>query len=171
MKVIGMDPGFANFGLVSAEVSDTYGLRFTNVATFVTKPCKELSAAQDLISRIEDTHLDVACWVGGGVQVLCIEGMSHPPNSSSAVKLGASHGMAASLSSMWVPERTYVESPQHIRKTVTGDKKPTEQQAHDVLLAAHPELKTFYDTATKGARVHWMDAACAVLAWYLEEEL
>jgi len=177
--IVGIDPGFANLGVVIAskprQIDDVV---FTKVGCMKTSPCKELSAAQDLILRSDDLTYNLRYFVRGGgdsdgeypsVYAMCVEGFSRPPNVISAIKLGASHGAIGCLVSEWQPEVVVVEQPQAIRKAVMGVEKgktPPEDEVHAFLLERYPELAQLLETHNKGDRPHILDAAACVVGAY-----
>lgn len=166
LKVIGMDPGLANFGIVSAEYGAGGELAFTRVATMETTPCKDLSKGEDLIDRCWDLGRSINWWVTVHPYTVCVEAFSRPPNATSAIMLGSAHGVVGSLLSLWWPEELFVSSPQDIRKAVMHQEKvPKEEAVHEFLLENYPELKKFYDKDTKDRSRHWLDAAASVVAW------
>lgn len=173
--IVGIDPGFANLGVVIAskprQINDVV---FVKVGCMRTSPCKELSAAQDLVMRADDLAADLRYFVEEGkeyadVYAVCVEGFSRPPSVTSAIKLGASHGVIGGLIADWCPEVIYVDQPQAIRKEVMGVEKgktPPEDEVHAFLLARYPELAQLLEPHNKGDFPHILDAAACVVAAY-----
>lgn len=166
MNIIGIDPGFASLGFTLATLDDELGVIFTEAKCLRTSKCKEYSAAEDIFSRCETIGETLEYWTRAlDVYAVCIEGMSFPRNASSATKLGASHGVLASLNATaWLPDRIYIRSPQHVRKVVTGLKKPTEAEAHQATLLGRPELRALVNPLNKGQLPHVLDAAAVIVA-------
>lgn len=172
--IVGIDPGFANLGVVIAEQPKGLDVVFTKVGCMKTSPCKGLSAAQDLVMRADDLALDLRYFVEEGawhadVYAMCVEGFSRPPSVTSAIKLGASHGVIGGLIADWCPEVIYVDQPQAIRKLVMGVEKgktPPEEKVHKYLLERYPELGKLLEGRNKGDIPHILDAAACVVAAY-----
>ena len=91
--------------------------------------------------------------------------MSYPRNASSAVKLGASHGVLAAIASACFDCEVTMLSPFAARKIVTGLKKPTEEETHDVLRVRFDELHMMTRDLPKKDTPHILDAAAQVVAW------
>lgn len=163
--IYGFDPGFASFGFVTA-VPDGEGFTFTDARCIVTRPNSAYPKATDLLVRSQLIAEALKFWITAPY-AFCIEAMSYPRNASSAVKLGASHGILAALLAEHYPDVIYVESPQHIRKTVTGLAKPTEEETHDWLLV-HTNIADLIKDMRKGERPHVLDAAATVAAAFKE---
>lgn len=162
MRVLGIDPGFASLGWAEAE-SNLGGLAFTRVGNVHTKKDPNRSAAEDLFERCRIISSGLlTCNVP---ELVCLEAMSHPRNASSATKLGASHGVIAALVEACFTCDVTMLSPLAARKVVTGLKKPTETQAHEVLLTSYPELCLLIDGLRKKDTPHILDAAVQVVAW------
>ena len=162
MKVLGIDPGFASLGWVEAE-SNLGGLAFTRVGCIHTKKDGDKPAARDLFDRCVELSTGIReCNVP---ELLCVEAMSHPRNASSAVKLGASHGMLAAIASACFDCEVTMLSPFAARKIVTGLKKPTEEETHAKLRHDFPELDEMVASLLKKDLPHIMDAAAQVVAW------
>lgn len=175
MIIVGIDPGFANLGVVIAsmprQIDDVV---FTKVGCMRTSPCKVLSAAQDLVMRADDLAANLRYFVEEGkeypdVYAVCAEGFSRPPSVTSAIKLGASHGVIGGLIADWCPEVIYIDQPQAIRKLVMRVEKgktPPEEHVHKYLLGCYPELDKLLGGHNKGDRPHILDAAACVVAAY-----
>lgn len=163
MRVLGVDPGFATFGWAEAHVGQGL-LAFTALGSTFTVKDPDLSAADDLFTRCED--------IAGNLlernvpDLLCLEAMSHPRNASSATKLGASHGVIAAVVAACFECDVTMLSPYQARKVLTGLKKPTEQEAHDVLRALYPEVQLLTRDFKKKELPHALDAAVQVAAWW-----
>lgn len=161
--IIGLDPGFAHFGYCLAD----NWLDVIDMGTIRTKKCDDYSNAEDIFSRCQDIGAYLAHTVsllGGDVYAVCVEGMSYPRNASSAVKLGAAHGVVAQLTNEWCPERIVVLSPQAIRKTITGKKKGyTEEEVHK-RLRFDDRVDDWAEKARKWELPHALDARAAMVA-------
>lgn len=162
MRVIGIDPGFAALGWVEAE-SELAGLTFTRVGCIHTMKGIDKSAARDLFDRCTDI---TDCLLGLNVPgLLCVEAMSYPRNSSSATKLGASHGVIAAVALACFRCEVTMLSPLAARKIVTGLKKPSERDAHYAVVTDYPDLADLVDGLLKKNLPHILDAAVQVVAW------
>lgn len=174
MKVIGCDPGLATFGVVEAALAKNIeDVVFVRAACFFSTPCKELSKAQNLISRTEELAGNLSYFVDRGdyadVYAVCTEGHSYPRFTQAAVLLGAGNGVLGARLDDWQPHVIFCEQPQAIRKAVLGvgvGKTPPEADVHAFLLARYPELADMMKPLRKAARPHILDAAAAVVAAY-----
>jgi Holliday junction resolvasome RuvABC endonuclease subunit len=173
MKVVGMDPGLRNFGICIAELDkDNVHLEFIEMATFTTKPCKDLTKVQDLIMRGDNMVDNLTYYVEQGedyanVFACCVEGFSRPPSVTSAIMLGAANGIVSALIARWSPEVISVETPQHIRKSIlpqANKKTPSEELVHAHLLDTYPEVADWHSRHPKYMHEHVLDAVAAVVA-------
>lgn len=173
MKVIGMDPGIRNFGICVGHIHlGGSNVAFSKMTTMRTTPCKELSAAQDLIMRCDNLTRDLDYYVNEGQEVhdvyaVCIEGFSRPPNVTSAIKLGAANGVVGALVERWCPEVIYIRSPQDIRRGVLpmpSKKVPAEEDVHAALLGRYDEVAVWKAVTPKYMHEHVLDAVAAVEA-------
>jgi len=173
--IVGLDPGFANFGVVTAW-NLRGGLVFDRGAVIKTRPCKDLSKAEDLISRSDSLAQDLAWFVEQGrppdVFAVCCEGFSRPPHAGTAIKLGAANGIVGALCSRWTPNVISVETPSNIRKRIFGAKRtPPEADVHAWLIELYRELGPILEDYCKGDRLHILDAAAAVVAAFKQGRL
>jgi len=171
MKVIGMDPGLRNFGICVAEVDpESYKVDFLDMTTLRTTPCDTLIKAQDLIMRADNMTHDIIHFVEKGhgeadIFAMCVEGFSRPPSVTSAIMLGAAHGIVGALTQRWNPEVIHVQSPQAIRKSLIElpkKKTPPEEMVHEMLLNSWPEVKEWHSRTPKYMHEHVLDAVAAV---------
>jgi Holliday junction resolvasome RuvABC endonuclease subunit len=176
MRIIGFDPGLASLGVVIASVPRQIDdIVFTKVGFVSTTKCDTLSVAADLTMRAGELAANLVYFVEEGreydcdIFAACIEGMSYPPHTQAAVKLGAANGVIGALLARWNPEVIYVEQPQRIRKDVLGTasgRVPSEESVHAHLLERYPELSTLLQSSRNVAKPHILDAAACVVAAY-----
>lgn len=168
MRVLGIDPGFAALGWARAETGNGF-LAFTDLGALFTKKDPDRSAAHDLFERCQGLALDLSHL--GTADILCVEGMSFPRNASSAMKLGASHAIIATLVETSFFSKVVLCSPWQARKTLTGLAKPTEEEAHEALVATYPEVADITRDFKKKQLPHALDAAVQVAAWWKNKGL
>ena len=166
MRVLGLDPGFATFGFAEAYAMRDQ-LLFTKLGAFFTVKDDDASAATDLFERCRDITSNLLAL--NVPDLLCVEAMSYPRNASSATKLGASHGVIAAVVESCFECGVTMLSPYQARKVLTGLKKPTEQDAHEHLLALYPEVADITKDYRKKVIPHALDAAVQVAAWWKTE--
>lgn len=165
MRLLGIDPGLASFGIASAVWEDGV-LRFTGGDCYRTKKNPDVPARQDLWERLQ--LLAAKLPNPKAYDLVLVEGMSHVRDASVASKLSAVHGVLATwcLSGELVAG---VSSPQDIRKTVLGASKvPPEAEVHDYLLENYPNLAEIVLSLPKYAQPHILDAGAAIVAFTKE---
>lgn len=165
MRILGIDPGFANLGFCTVSL-DEDGLVFQEAWVIQTRRDPGKHAAVDLFDRCRFIaegfpHVPLFDLVG-------LEGYTYPPTTQAAVKLGAGHGVVAAAFGFWdlgdIPP-VVILSPQQARKLVIpGPMVPKEEDVHAKLLADHPSLETALGDLPKSKRVHALDAAVLAFA-------
>lgn len=175
MNYIGIDPGFANTGVVVASTGTTCtvyvgdqehrheSVYFESARVIRTK--KEAgSASEDNVRRATEIYhaLSTICRVSEG-DVMYVEAMSFPRNASTAAKMAMCWGVIASVSQEEsIP--VHQLGPKTIRNLVARKKKATEAETHRVLLEEYPELARLIASFNQADRCHVLDAAAAIVA-------
>jgi crossover junction endodeoxyribonuclease RuvC len=166
VRVLGLDPGLASFGWAVADL-EVSGLAVVDVGVFCTvKSARKhgVLAADDGVRRARELGLRLAGLLDRHrPAVVCAEAMSHPRHASSAGKLAMAWGVvAAELERRGLP--LAMESPQGIKKALTGARDASKEDVGAALLARWPGLAVLLAPLPKGLHEHAQDALAAIVA-------
>jgi len=173
MRILGVDPGFANFGWCIARY-DGKELVVTGCGVIRTeKDKRKVLAPVDNVERmrrigdeLEQVMLEVSPisnLVERRISIICAESMSHVPHASSAAKLSLAWGVLAEASRV-VQVPILQRSPQEIKKAVTGSKKASKAQMKDTLCKQFPSLSEPLGAVVGSLQEHPVDALGAIVA-------
>lgn len=97
VNALGIDPGLANCGWAQMALNGAVTVEACGVIT--TEPAKKkagIHTAHDIIRRVEYLYRELYS-LAGSVDLICIEGISIPRNSSATLKLGTAFGAITAL--------------------------------------------------------------------------
>lgn len=169
LSLLGIDPGFAAFGLAVAQEDAAGKLHFERVSVLHTQPDKAAKKnrrkTEDNADRLQllaselvpavDTFRPVA---------ICIEAIALPfgkVQSSVVSALGRVRGMIDMLS--FIHKLPVIEAhPIRIKKLMTGRANATKDDVREALTALYPELIPIFDDMNKGDLEHAADACAAI---------
>lgn len=155
--VMGIDPGFAETGIVLARKQGD-GWVFTEAEVIRTKKGEGL-VAEDNTRRTRELYLKLEEFLAWEVKACFAEAMSHPRNASTAGKMSLCWGaLIGGCAANKVD--LYQLSPQKIRKALNGN----EDEVHAWLQVEYPELVELTRYESKARRRHLFDAAACVVA-------
>ena len=167
-NILGVDPGFANFGLAVASLKgDGLGsLLYMNVLSTEKSTKKENSySSEDSVRRASLIFESLASIVQQYAPVaICAESMSFPRSSSVSHKMGIGWGVLISVAaSKNIP--ILHASPQAIKQAVHGTKVATKVEVKQGVLRVfgNHSIALVHHLAA-GAHEHPFDAAAAILA-------
>jgi Holliday junction resolvasome RuvABC endonuclease subunit len=144
--VIGIDPGFASFGLAVVQLYPAFErvIAMDVVRTKRSNIKSRILEADDSIRRVREISTAFMKYVAEYSPVaFCAESMSYPRNASSAAKVAMSWGAIASIAERnLIP--VFQASPQTIRNRLTGAKKASKDKIRDVLIDMYGD-KTDFD--------------------------
>jgi Holliday junction resolvasome RuvABC endonuclease subunit len=178
MRILGLDPGFANLGWCVAiyepgPPGPREGLSVTDMGCIETKkdPRKVL-VSYDNVRRAQaiTRQLRGIIWELSSdeepvrlVDAIAIEAMSFPPNASSAAKMSLCWGVISAVSHLWQMPMIQV-SPQDIKEAVTGSRKASKALIETTLSERYPEVSKLLEDTPASRREHPYDALGAIVA-------
>ena len=176
MKVLGVDPGFANFGWCVSRISvdreggvPTVGINPIICGVFntaksskkdkVLAPNDEFRRCKDLYTMLDDVVAE------NNVRMICAEGMSSPRNAVTVRMLGYAWGIIASVCERRMIPLAQV-SPKQLKKKVCGRISVTDIELHEEIFRRFPGFKGVVETfvTAKSKREHAIDALGATEA-------
>jgi len=171
MRILGLDPGFANIGWCMGTLTDGL-LVVSDLGTIETKKdTRKVLVSVDNMRRAREITEALAglVWSHDGVEVvrevdcLCVEEMSYPRNASNAAKMAMTWGVISAVSEMWgLP--VVQASPQQIKEAVTNSRKASKQMMLGCLQADYPEIEGLLAPIPSSRREHPVDALGAIVA-------
>lgn len=173
MKILGVDPGFANFGWCVVNVSRHPTLGAVAVSpvkcgVFRTeKSAKRLKvlAPNDEFRRCKELFVSIRSLVEDeGVRMVCAEGMSSPRNAATVRMLGYTWGILASVCEQAQIPLAQV-SPKQLKKKLCGRISATDAELHDEVRRQYPTYQALVDFIRATTKhEHAFDALAAVHA-------
>lgn len=168
MKIIGLDPGYASFGIAVADLTVT-GARFEQLRVVTTKPSAQkrtLRKADDMADRLAVVGRELRRFVGRDVVALCVEATVLPHERGIQTSVVSGLGRARGLVDMLALEYglpVIEEFPQTLKLITTGKRNATKEEIRTALERLHPELAALWP-ARRGDLEHAGDAAASVIA-------
>jgi crossover junction endodeoxyribonuclease RuvC len=163
MRIVGIDPGFANLGLAAVELHQPAGSTLLGIKLVRTQPTakKQRMAAADDESRrlaeIEDAM--ISFFDEYKPDIVAMENPPWGKNAhavkSCALMWGAAHCLCRTRGLVLINV-----SAQEIKKALTGNKSASKEEVFDAVKSKHP---TFTKWPTIAAVEHVADAAGAAL--------
>lgn len=174
LKLIGLDPGLANFGWSIAELPNLGSgkPRFINAGAWRTEPSKELKRLRkmddtaercthlaELLRDLVEAHRPIA---------LCVEAIALPyrPGRGMQISVISALGRVRGLIDMLAAERQLAvleESPQRVKKLIAGTIGATKATVQEALEREYPELRSIWPTQLTLLE-HAADACAAIHA-------
>lgn len=166
MRILGIDPGFANMGYaIATYTSDSLVQRLVVREMGVirtTKSTRMITASRDnarrtkmLFERLRELAENCDC--------ICMESMSFPRSASTAGKLSAGSAAVACVASLYaLPIEENL--PTDIKLAVTGSKKASKSKMAEELLAIFPECIAHLEGIPASRQEHPLDALGAIVA-------
>lgn len=165
MIVLGVDPGFANFGWALANVQRTEidPLCVGVITTEKSHKRSRVLASDDEFLRSKELYEGISALVRRNhVKLICAEGMSSPRNAVTVRMLGYAWGTLASICSSNGIPMTQI-SPNNMKKKLVGRVKATDAQLHREITERYPKMETLIQSVTqKAKREHAYDAMIAI---------
>ena len=155
MRILGLDPGFANFGwavlsggeFISAGVwrQQKSVRRLSEYHQTYLRAVELGRKLRDLVERLKPS-------------LVVAEEFSHVRNAAVNVKIGFAWGLVAALDMrvVMVPSR-------EVRRVLCGRRSATKTAVHDRVITLHPELKRLIQAIPKTRQEHPLDAAAVIL--------
>ncbi len=168
MNVLGVDPGFANFGWCVAEVLSNGKIRPIDAGVIVTeKTAKKLKvlSPDDEFRRSRELYLglrDIVC--RREVRMVSAEGMSSPRNAATVRMLGYAWGVIASICEHYCLPLAQV-NPKQLKKKICGRMSVTDLELHNAVRKLYPEIQPILNKTTiMSKQEHGYDALSAIEA-------
>lgn len=165
--VMGVDPGFANFGYCLSNLAD--GLNPIKIGVIHTeKSDKKLNvlATSDNFARGRLIARDIVALIKQyNVRAICAEAMSHPRQASVAGKMSYSWGAMAAICEIYdIPMMQ--QSPQATKKVLLGKATATKDEVQLLVERRFPrnEVVRKFSAGKKGDWEHGFDACAAILS-------
>lgn len=167
MRVLGVDPGFANFGWCIVDLTPN-GIKPITCGVIVTEkshkrlkvlaPDDEFRRTRELAAGVENLAVEY------DVRMACAEGMSSPRNAVTVRMLGYAWGVIASVCERLVIPLAQV-NPKQLKKKLCGRISVTDEELHREVFRRYPDYEAMVHCITVKARQeHAIDALGAVEA-------
>lgn len=163
MRIVGIDPGFANIGV--ADVRVLSGLYVLEELAVIRTEKTGLPAREDTIKRAQQIALELDRFVRRA-DVLAIEAMSYPRNASAAAKMAMCYGVIAALAMRHGCEIAQF-SPKAAKKAVCGDPGASKEVVQESVQCyfSEAELRDAWKSEVPPSlRNHAYDALSIVIA-------
>jgi crossover junction endodeoxyribonuclease RuvC len=172
MRILGLDPGFANLGWCVAIYEPVVRLSVVSMGCIETKKdsrkvlvsVDNVKRAQLITRKLKWLIWELADdeWVRQ-VDAIAVEAMSFPRNASSAAKMSLAWGVISAVSGLWdIP--LIQTSPQDIKEAVTGSRKASKALMETTLSERYPEVLKLLEDTPASRREHPYDALGAIVA-------
>jgi len=155
--ILGVDPGLGNFGLVIVNKENLDILEFHCLQT---KKGKSRLAAEDVFLRGQQLTRNINDIIEPyDIGIVCAESFSYPRNSAASAKMAISWGIICALTEqLKIP--LVMDSPQAIKKTLTGTSKASKEDVQMALTQKGYKLPKM----AKAKLEHPSDALSSILA-------
>ncbi len=165
MIVLGVDPGYANFGWALSNVTKE-AIEPLCVGVLVTEKSHrrmKVLASDDEFRRSKELYEGLVGVIRRNeVKLICAEGMSSPRNAITVRMLGYAWGVLASICSELGIAMVQV-SPNQLKKRLCGRVSSTDKELHDEITKRYPSMETLIMSVTvKSKREHAYDAMIAI---------
>ncbi len=178
--LIGVDPGFANFGYAATTWQNPKQGHVQDFGVFETEKSNKkqnVLSSSDNIRRMREIHMFFSTWLrrfadhaSYRVIAICAESISLPRNASVSAKMGMTWGVLVSVAAeLSVP--IFEATPQMVKRAVTGNKSATKEEVQAALdvfiptvLGASVTTSAAIDKFLKGQREHVADSLASVVA-------
>lgn len=166
VRVLGLDPGLATFGIAVVRIlAEGETIEYMEVVkTKKSNAKRRVLVSEDDFTRARAIAVRMSAAAHRyKVAGLCFEAMSRPRNASSAFKVALSFGVIAQLSAENDLPVLQV-TPKELKKGVCGNSSASKDE---VLLALHKrypiQLERWLQPMNKGDREHPVDALGAIV--------
>ena len=167
MRVLGVDPGFANFGWCVSDLS-VNGIKPIACGVITTEkshkrlkvlaPDDEFRRTRELSASIESVMND------NDVRMVCAEGMSSPRNAVTVRMLGYAWGVLASACQRMVLPLAQV-NPKQLKKKLCGRISVTDEELHVEVVRRYPDYEAMVHCISVASKhEHAYDALGAIEA-------
>jgi Holliday junction resolvasome RuvABC endonuclease subunit len=164
MFLLGVDPGFANFGwaLCDYEGGDLVPLRMGTIST--EKDKRRVLVCEDNVKRFRklSAAFDSVVVQSGGDRnsiAICAESMSFPRNASASAKVAMAWGLILSYDLPLIQR-----SPQEVKLAVAGSRSASKAKIETILTRSHPTIPMLLGGVPKSRWEHPVDAFAVVVA-------
>lgn len=165
MKVLGIDPGLANFGIgvlaLGEDRDHVFDLRV--VRTKPTPKKRRIRKADDLADRFQDIARELRSMITADVVAIGVEAAAFPPGRGAQKAVIHALGRARGLVDMIACEHqlpVFEMFPQELKKGTTGRQDSSKADIREALEKLYPEVVDFWPPQ-EGAIEHAGDALAA----------
>jgi Holliday junction resolvasome RuvABC endonuclease subunit len=164
MRIVGIDPGLASFGLAIFDTRSACApVPFLGVHT--TKPSarkRGVLSADDWTDRLRTLTQWAARTLPWDARVLCAESMSFPRSASAAAKMASTWGVITALA--YERDMAVLQvSPQALKKWACGKNNASKEDVQAAMKARFPAgtFASFEEAHAAGLYEHGYDALAA----------
>lgn len=170
LRVLGLDPGFANTGWAIMDLEGTTAT-VIDVGVFCTKKNDRKRNVSE-ISETFDRAREIARFIEGlieryDVAVVCFESQSPVRNASASAKLGLTYGVIAAITARR-NLAVVAPSPQKVKKAMVGRNSATKEEIEAAVRSKYPRSKKAFAQyeadVPASRREHGFDAVAVVVA-------
>lgn len=165
LRLLGLDPGFANIGWAVLELGPTNKLVACGVfRTEKSDKKRQVGASDDNLRRSREITAEFQRLIERfSVSAICAESMSFPRNASAAAKVAMCWGIVGALTHL--RQLPLVQaSPQEIKKQLCGRKDASKEDIAAAVRKQYPDITSLLEDVTASAQEHAFDAAASILA-------
>ena len=168
MRILGIDSGFATFGMATLEVRDVVTARYvTTVRTKASAKKARMHSADDTVRRIRELYDSMRreCIVP---DIVAVEQFSDPRKGSSA-KIGMAYGLVIAYARE-IDAPLVLVSPQEAKREVTGKPSASKSEVEAAVKLRYDDEKSrltieeFEWKVPASAREHGFDALAVATA-------
>lgn len=165
LRLLGLDPGLASFGLAVAHVTDEQ-VRFVHVAVLTTEPMRGERKTDSTASRCHYLATQLAWWLADQVpHVVCCEAIALPfgkVQTSVVSALGRVRGVVDALAAVrGIP--VLESGPQALKRATVGTPSAAKADVKAALEGIYPELAALWPRL-RTQHEHAADACASILA-------
>lgn len=162
--LLGLDPGFANYGWCLAVCGPLGPLHVERMGVITTKKDqRKVLESLDTLRRQRAIAGELALLLQNGPSAICIESFSPPRHSGSASKVAMAYNTAVVLAHGWdLP--VVLSSPQEIKESVSGKRTASKSAMAARLTAKYPECRELLGDVPDSKQEHPLDALGAIVA-------
>lgn len=162
--ILGVDPGFANFGWAAIRLSPERIEAAGVLRTAKSHERRRILAVDDNVRRTRELVVSLRGVLGRfDVAAICAESMSHVRNASASAKVSLAWGVVITLAEqLCIP--LLQASPQEVKFRVTGAKSASKDEVAFSVRKQIGDLDPRLDDVPDGLHEHAYDAAAVALA-------
>lgn len=169
VRVLGVDPGFANLGWCVAELAPPHGgtARCLHAGVLITEKSAKKNNVHSVHDNIRRTQ-EIARFLaeiaeGFSVKAICAESMSFPPNASVAAQMAMAWGVLAAYAE-WKAIPMVASTPQQVKLAVAQSKSASKDEVAAGVRGRMSGIAMELMGLAPSKHEHAYDAAASILA-------